>query len=239
MTTIPSAAGAADIGQQLSAILSGSGAGATAGATASAANGSGNSISASETEDRFLKLLVAQMRNQDPLNPLDNAQVTTQLAQISTVQGIEELNRTVARLAGGSGINSPIDAIAMIGREVLSQGSSFAVTPDSPATLTAGFELAQAADAVQVQVVDESGVPVYSNVLGPTAAGTQLFQWSAAGMPAGSYELKIQSLVGGQVVEAMPLAPARVLGVSQGSDGVRIELSGRGSVLASSIKAVL
>ncbi|MCL4744218.1 MAG: hypothetical protein KJZ83_02270 [Burkholderiaceae bacterium] len=235
MTTIPSTAGAADIGQQISAILAGAGA-ATA---ATAASGSGKAPSAGETEDRFLKLLVAQMRNQDPLNPLDNAQVTTQLAQISTVQGIEELNRTVAKLAGGSGINSPIDAIAMIGREVLSEGGRFAVSDDSPATLTAGFELAQAADAVQVQIVNASGETVYGNVLGPTAPGTQMFQWSAAGLPAGSYELKVQALVGGEVAVATPLAAARVLGVSQGSDGVRIELSGRGSILASSIKAVL
>ena len=43
-------------------------------------------------QDRFLKLLVAQMQNQDPLNPMDNAQVTSQMAQINTVSGIEKLN---------------------------------------------------------------------------------------------------------------------------------------------------
>jgi flagellar basal-body rod modification protein FlgD len=55
---------------------------------------------AAATADRFLKLLVAQMQNQDPLNPMDNAQVTSQMAQINTVNGIERLNTTVQGLSG-------------------------------------------------------------------------------------------------------------------------------------------
>jgi flagellar basal-body rod modification protein FlgD len=55
-------------------------------------------MSATEIQDRFLKLLVAQMTNQDPLNPLDNAQVTTQLAQISTVSGLDKLNDSLSGL---------------------------------------------------------------------------------------------------------------------------------------------
>ena len=55
--------------------------------------------SAGEQQDRFMKLLVAQMKNQDPLNPMDNAQMTTQIAQINTVAGLERLNTTVEGLA--------------------------------------------------------------------------------------------------------------------------------------------
>ena len=54
---------------------------------------------ASVTSDRFLKLLVAQMQNQDPLNPMDNAEVTSQMAQINTVTGIDKLNTTVEGLS--------------------------------------------------------------------------------------------------------------------------------------------
>ncbi|MFP5407510.1 MAG: flagellar hook assembly protein FlgD, partial [Gammaproteobacteria bacterium] len=89
----------------------GSAANATGGAAnpASAAAGVGTD-SAAGTEDRFLKLLVAQMRNQDPLNPLDNAQVTSQLAQINTVRGIEQLNASMATLASASTAVSPVSA---------------------------------------------------------------------------------------------------------------------------------
>ena len=58
---------------------------------ASGANSTAAASSAAGTQDRFLKLLVTQMKNQDPLNPMDNAQVTSQMAQLSTVSGIDKL----------------------------------------------------------------------------------------------------------------------------------------------------
>ena len=63
--------------------------------------------SAAEIEQRFLKLLVSQLRNQDPLNPLDNAQLTTQLAQISTVSGIDRLNATMTSIAAQLAASHP------------------------------------------------------------------------------------------------------------------------------------
>ncbi|NLD67828.1 MAG: hypothetical protein GX644_03335, partial [Limnobacter sp.] len=80
---------------------------------------------AAGTEDRFLKLLVAQMRNQDPLNPLDNAQVTSQLAQINTVRGIEQLNASMTTMAAASSNVSPVAALGLLGRQVLIEGSEF------------------------------------------------------------------------------------------------------------------
>ena len=68
------------------------------GSAASAASGTASTNGTGESSDRFLKLLVAQLKNQDPLNPLDNAQVTSQMAQISTVQGIEKLNGTMGAM---------------------------------------------------------------------------------------------------------------------------------------------
>ena len=71
--------------------------------TTGASNAAGTqsaTAAANEASDRFLKLLVTQMQNQDPLNPMDNAQVTSQMAQINTVTGIDKLNNTVAGLGG-------------------------------------------------------------------------------------------------------------------------------------------
>jgi flagellar basal-body rod modification protein FlgD len=69
---------------------------------------------ADDVQDRFLKLLVTQMKNQDPLNPLDNAQVTTQLAQISTVNGIEKLNATITAMASSFTAGQSLQAATMI-----------------------------------------------------------------------------------------------------------------------------
>src|SRR3954466_13474194 len=79
---------------------------------------------ATAAQDRFMTLLVTQMKNQDPLNPLDNAQVTSQLAQLSTVTGIDKLNGTLETLMGSYQASQSLQAAGMIGHGVLVPGSS-------------------------------------------------------------------------------------------------------------------
>src|SRR5215216_2577416 len=78
---------------------------------------------AAVTSDRFLKLLVAQMRNQDPLNPMDNAQVTSQMAQINTVTGIDKLNATVQGLSGQFMQLQALQGASLVGHDVIVAGS--------------------------------------------------------------------------------------------------------------------
>ncbi len=241
MATIQNTVGGPTVGQQLGAMFSVPDS-AKALNAASAANGAGassSSLGASDTEDRFLKLLVAQMRNQDPLNPMDNAQVTTQMAQISTVQGIEKLNQSMEKMAGGAGISSPVDAIPVIGRQVLVAGSQMLRAGEIDGPARAGFDLSAAADAVEVQVLDGSGQTVFTKTFGNTAAGMQVFEWGGATTPAGVYQLQVKAIAAGQPVPANAMVPARVLGVSQGAEGVRIELFGRPSIAADAINAIL
>ncbi len=86
--------------------------------TVNGADGASSKAGASATPndagltDRFMKLLVAQMNNQDPLNPLDNAQITSQLAQINTVVGVNQLNTTVNGLGERTG-NAPLEEVVM------------------------------------------------------------------------------------------------------------------------------
>ena len=110
--------------------------------------------STQETKDRFLSLLVAQMKNQDPLNPLDNAQVTSQLAQLSTVQGIENMNASLTALATSLGGNQMAQSANLIGRTVLVPGSTV-----SPVALqdVMGFELTRPADKVTLTIHDAVG----------------------------------------------------------------------------------
>jgi flagellar basal-body rod modification protein FlgD len=241
MATIQNTVGGPTVGQQLSSIF-GVPDSAKALNAASAANGASansSSLGASDTEDRFLKLLVAQMRNQDPLNPMDNAQVTTQMAQISTVQGIEKLNQSMEKMAGGAGTSSAIDAIPVIGRQLLVGGTQILRAGETDGAARAGFELAAGADAVEVKVLDGAGQTVFAKTFGSTAAGMQVFEWGGATTPAGAYQLQVRAVSGGQPVQATALVPARVLGVSQGADGVRIELFGRPSIAADAINAIL
>jgi flagellar basal-body rod modification protein FlgD len=77
----------------------------------------------SAIQDRFLKLLVTQMKNQDPLNPMDNAQVTSQMAQLSTVSGIDKLNATVQALSDSMAAAQSLQAASMIGHAALVPGT--------------------------------------------------------------------------------------------------------------------
>ena len=78
---------------------------------------------ASEQNDRFLKLLVTQMQNQDPLNPMDNAQVTTQLAQISTVSGVDKLNTSINQMSSLLLQSQTLQGAGLVGKDVLIAGS--------------------------------------------------------------------------------------------------------------------
>ena len=223
------------IGNRLNQILS---------ANASVSAGAADETSSAGTEDRFLKLLVAQMNNQDPLNPLDNAQVTSQLAQINTVRGIEKLNDQMAKLTASSGVNSAMDAIGLIGRQVLAAGSGFERGAATAGTTRLGFELAAAADAVQIDIADAAGATIFSKTLSGTPAGQHVFEWNGldsqgkAAAP-GSYLLKVSAAAAGNVVKSTAMTPAAVLGITEGADGVQVQLAGRPSIPASAIRTVI
>ena len=183
--------------------------------------------STKETQDRFLSLLVAQMKNQDPLNPLDNAQVTSQLAQLSTVQGIENMNANLQALANSLGVNQMTQAANLIGRAILVPGNNL-----SPAQLEdlVGFELTRPAEAVKVSIMDAAGQTVRTLTLGPRDTGVNVVAWdgltdTGAAAPAGQYSFAIEALQAGQAVGATALNLGMVNSVSQNSQGVQLNLA--------------
>ena len=196
--------------------------------------------SSEETQDRFLSLLVAQMKNQDPLNPLDNAQVTSQLAQLSTVQGIEDMNGTLESLAASMGVNQMAQAANLIGRGVLVPGDSI-----SPTELedVIGFELARPADTVKVDILDSAGSVVRSLELGPREDGINVLAWDGltgdgSAAPDGDYRFEISAVQGGQPVSSTALHLGLVNSVSQNSQGVQLNLAANKHVSYSDIRQI-
>ncbi len=92
---------------------------------------------------RFLTLLTTQLRNQDPLNPMENAEVTSQLAQMSTVDGIERLNKMFQSFVDGQSAYDSMQAAALVGRGVLVEGKKLTLTESGA---VGGFELDAPAD---------------------------------------------------------------------------------------------
>jgi flagellar basal-body rod modification protein FlgD len=213
----------------------------TATASGAGAAASSGASSTNEMSDRFLKLLVTQMKNQDPLNPLDNAQVTSQLAQINTVSGIEKLNSTLQNLSTSFMAGQSLQSAALIGRSVLTDSNRLAW---NGTTVTGAAELAQPADRMTVTIADAAGNAVRTMELGPQKAGTAQFQWdglndAGARMADGAYSFRIAAQRGGQPVTATPLGIGRVASVSFGSEGLRVDVDGIGAIQMFQIKRIL
>ena len=187
-------------------------------------SGSSGSSSTTTTEDiqnRFLTLLVAQLENQDPLNPLDNTEITSQLAQMSTVQGIEQLNTQLTSLVDGLAQTQAVQASSLIGNTVLVPGSGLTL---SDGEAYGGVNLASAADQVTVSILDSTGKVVQTQTLGANEAGNVLFSWDGAttsgGTAAdGSYTFKVEATKSGVSVTAEALQIGTVSALTRTTGG--------------------
>ncbi len=219
---------------------------ASAASTAAAAAGTKPKNEAQALNDRFLKLLVAQMNNQDPLNPLDNAQVTSQMAQINTVTGINGLNDTVQQLLTQFSRLETMQAAQLTGRDVLVNGNTVSLgsSASGARSVGAGYVLDVPADKVKVEVRDANGALVRTLDLGARPEGLGRFDWDGktdegGDAAAGKYSINVTAAVGGKESAATALAVRRVEGVRQDPAGVQLVLTGGGVVAYSDIKQIL
>jgi flagellar basal-body rod modification protein FlgD len=214
----------------------------------SAAASSNGSVSNEDSEQRFLKLLVTQLNNQDPLNPMQNAELTSQLAQMSTVSGIEKLNTTLSGLVNQTGSNQVLQSASLIGYNVLSPGDVLTTKkPDDgkePATQAFAVELPGTAANVDIKIVDSAGNVVRTINAGAMKEGVNAVTWDGkddAGnvVPAGSYKFTVAASNGGTAVEATALTFAQVAAVKQGASGVTLELASGQSIALSDVRMFL
>lgn len=186
--------------------------------------------------DRFLKLLVTQIQNQDPLNPMDNAQVTSQMAQISTVSGIAKLNTTVQGLSTQFVQLQALQSASLVGRDVVVPGNKLDI--NASAVGQGGYELAGPADQVTVEVLTPSGQVVDTLRLGAQSSGVHGFDWVAgsATNDAG-LRFKVTATTGATTTTATALMRDRVDAVSTAGNSVNLELQNSGTVAYSAVRA--
>jgi len=194
-----------------------------------------------ESQDRFLKLLVTQMKNQDPLNPMDNAQVTSQMAQLSTVSGIDKLNDTLAALSTSMKASHSMQASSMIGHVVVVPGSKMELKNGKGA---AALDLAQPADNVTVHIKDAAGNVVRKLDLGSQPTGMLAIQWdglSDASVPLkdGNYQFSASAQLGLEKSNINTLSYGLVSGVTQKPDGTSLNVELLGDVSLDSVRQIL
>lgn len=210
-----------------------------------AVNGTSSSTSAGSTtsksnpdvsEDRFLKLLVAQLANQDPMNPLDNAQMTSQMAQISTVSSVEQVNRSVQDLAVQLAAMQAVQASALVGRDVMVEGNRLAIHDGKAA---GAVDLDLPADKVVVDILSAGGQVIESFDLGAMGAGRQPFAWDAAGHTQGEgLSYRVTATKGSAVVTHRTLVQDQVASVGSDNGATLVQLRGLGNVGYDAVKTI-
>jgi len=179
-------------------------------------------------KDDFLRLLVTQLQNQDPLNPQDPTEFTAQLAQFSSLEQLFSVNDNLAQMAQSSRDSSHLDrlsALSMIGREIEVSGPDFHYNGGDPVEF--GYTLDSAAPSITVKVVDGNGRVVAALSKEDESGGVHRYSWDGTGLngqavPAGDYRFQVERLDGDTATAVSTRIGSMVTGV---------DLSGQGSVL--------
>lgn len=226
------------LADKLSGTSSTSSSNATSGSGSTGSSSSGSSSATGNGkigQTEFLSLLVAQLQNQDPLNPMDNAQMTSQMAQINTVNGIETLNTSVQSLNAQFVQMQTLQGAALVGRDVTVPGKSVAI---ENGVGLGGFELAGPADRVKVEIQDPSGRVVDTLQLGAQTTGRHDFEWPGAASATGSnYTFRVTANSGTATVSNTALMRDKVEAVSTDNGTLMLELARSGAVEYSAVKA--
>jgi flagellar basal-body rod modification protein FlgD len=199
-----------------------------------------NNNTVDETQTRFMTLLIAQMKNQDPLNPMDNGQMTSQISQLNMVSGINKLNTTLSALAGDVQNGEAMKAASLLGHTILVPGSSLQL---SKGNAEMGVDLAQPADEVKVTIRDSSGNVVHTMDLGPQPAGVQNLVWDGAtdsGITAadGSYKFEIEASRDGEKLKPTLLSFGKVDNLSLSGGLAKLNIPNLGDFALTDIREI-
>lgn len=198
-----------------------------------------NSIT--EAQNRFLTLLTTQLKYQDPLSPMDNAEMTSQMAQINMVSSLEKVNTTLGQMMDSQSQTEALQAAALVGHGVLVPGKSMAL---SNGVAAGGYELEAAADRVSIEVLDSNGLLIRNLNYTDQKAGVQEFVWDGktnAGEAAadGKYTFSVTAKQGNEKVTVNPLAYGQVTSVVRNGSNLTVDVGTLGNFVMSDVKQIL
>ncbi len=200
----------------------------------------GNSQGLNQSD--FLKLMTAQLKNQDPFSPVDNTQMVAQMAQMSATSGIADMNSTLKAIAAKLNATSSSDAMGYVGKTVLTEGGT--AYPRTAGGIAGAVELGGAATDVMVNISDANGMVLRTLSLGAQAGGTANYDWdgkTAAGTDAGAgpFKVEVAAANNGATVAAKSLVWAPVESVSTPASGDPVlSVTGLGTVQLSAVRSI-
>jgi len=191
-------------------------------------------------QEDFMKLLVAQMNNQDPNNPADNGAFLAQMAQLSMVSGIDKLGTAFDGVAGTLSSTQAIQAAGMVGHQVLTDSN--VATLEDGKSIQGQLSVPEAAAGLNIQVRDSSGSLVKTIPSAGFQSGLIGFGWDGTNergeaQPAGDYSITATALVNGkqQAVALQLYNTVQSVSATPGSSDIALQLSGHQSVKLSQV----
>ncbi len=169
-------------------------------------------------QDDFLFLLVAQLKAQDPLDPMDSAEFTSQLAQFNSIEQLGNINTQMTGLRAAQEVSNNVQAMGFIGKTVRATGGT--VTLENSGSGELIFELASDSNAVFMNIYDAFGEYVRTLETAHLGAGEQSFTWDGTGndgnrVPDGMYTFEVAATdVNNEMIPAMALTSGLVTGVT-------------------------
>ncbi len=195
------------------------------------------------SQDQFMQLLIAQLENQDPLEPQENGDFLSQLAQFETAAGIEELQESFESFTSIMQSSSVLQASNLVGRSVLAPGGNAEL--ESGNNVEGSINLSASTTDLSIEITDSSGQLVKTISMGTQAAGEISFSWdgtdnSGNNLPAGSYQVQATADISGEETAQEVLVSAKVDSVTVGQDGqgIKLNLVGSGSVYLSEVEEI-
>jgi flagellar basal-body rod modification protein FlgD len=209
---------------------------------ASGVGGSAATPLAGLTMNDFLTLMTAQLKNQDPLSPTDSNQFLAQLSELSTVEGISQMNTTMTNLSTSLLSSQALSSASLVGQSVLTPATSAAFT--SGGTLNGAVQVPTGATGVTLTITNAGGA-IVDQVAVPATSGLQAFSWSGTAQngsasPTGTYGVTATAIVGGATQAATTLLNGTVQSVSlaSGSNGVTLNTPELGPVALSAVQQI-
>lgn len=194
-------------------------------------------------KDAFLTLMVAQLKNQNPLEPMENSEFVAQLAQFSSVEGIQKLNETVGSMATSFQSSQALQASSLVGRWV--KIPTDVAYKGAEGQIAGTVAVPASTSNLQLNIYDKSGELVWSEDLGSQKAGDVSFVWdgvttSGEVLPAGAYKFEAIAGVNGKPVQLETYLSANVNSVTLGNNNTMVlNVAGFGPVKLSDVKEIL
>lgn len=195
-------------------------------------------------QDAFMELMMAQLKNQNPLEPMENGEFLAQMAQFSTASGIEDMQSSMDSFISSFNSSQALQASSLVGRQVMLESNTAQLTADG--TVEGSAALPVSTNAMRIAIHDPAGQLVRTIDMGQQSSGDVRFSWdgmtdSGQPAPAGNYVITAEAAIDGQVqaLNSSVIASVESVTLGQGGRDVSLSVAGQGEVSMSRISKIM